>query len=143
MLVWQVLDPSSDELVTLDLTMTQIGAGSIRYFIAIDFGTHGSGFAYSAAADSDSAVKTFEYWPGQRGSPAPKTRTALLYKRTDLAKPLAWGWEALSVYGDLPEEERANFVLLDYFKLYLMPDDFEGLPQLPTGLSVRYVAGRF
>jgi hypothetical protein len=41
----------------------QLGLGSYRYFISIDFGTHGSGFAYSAAADGYE-VKTFQYWPG-------------------------------------------------------------------------------
>lgn len=123
--------------------MTQVGTGSAKYFIAIDFGTHGSGFAYTSVADSDSAVKTFEYWPGQRGSPAPKTRTALLYKRSSLAKPEAWGWEAVSMYGDLPEEERGSFILLESFKLYLMPEDFQGLPQLPAGLTIRYVGAVF
>jgi hypothetical protein len=43
----------------------QLGLGSYRYFISIDFGTHGSGFAYSAAADGYE-VKTFQYWPGEK-----------------------------------------------------------------------------
>eukprot|EP00775_Hariotina_reticulata_P011136 gene11136-11289_t len=119
-----------------------IGTGSFRYHIAIDFGTHGSGFAYSAAADGDAAAKTFEYWEGQRGSPAPKTRTALLYKLSNVTKPTAWGWEAINQYADLPESERKGFTLLENFKLYLMPDDFD-LPQLPAGLSIRKLVGDF
>jgi hypothetical protein len=42
----------------------QLGLGSYRYFISIDFGTHGSGFAYCAASDGY-VVKTFQYWPGE------------------------------------------------------------------------------
>lgn len=142
----QVTDPpapsrksATSEADLTESAMSQIGIGSYKYFIAIDFGTHGSGFAYSSASDSDSAVRTFEYWPGQRGSPAPKTRTALLYKRSNLAKPQAWGWEAISMYTDLPETERVNFILLESFKLYLMPEEFQGLPQLPAGLTIRFV----
>lgn len=116
---------------------TQVAYGLFKYFIAIDLGTHGSGFAYASAVDSDSSVKTFEYWPGQPGPPAPKTRTALLYEHDNLAKPIAWGWEAITMYADLPEDQRANFVLLEHFKLYLMPSDFKGLPSLPPGLTVR------
>eukprot|EP00775_Hariotina_reticulata_P011138 gene11138-11291_t len=119
-------------------------AASFKFYNAIDFGTHGSGFAYSAAADGDTAAaKTFEYWEGQRGSPAPKTRTALLYKLSNVTKPTAWGWEAINQYADLPEEERKGFALLTDFKLYLMPDDFKNLPQLPAGLTVRKLVGDF
>jgi hypothetical protein len=120
-----------------------IGTGSFRYHIAIDFGTHGSGFAYSAAADGDAAAHTFEYWEGQRGSPAPKTRTALLYKLSNVTKPIAWGWEAINQFADLPENERKSFAMLEQFKLYLMPDDFGNLPQLPAGLTIRKLVGDF
>lgn len=41
---------------------------------------------------------------------------------------------------DLPEEERAKFILIESFKLYLMPEEFQDLPQLPAGLSVRCVS---
>ncbi|KAF6254621.1 hypothetical protein COO60DRAFT_300966 [Scenedesmus sp. NREL 46B-D3] len=120
----------------------QLGPGSFRYFISVDFGTHGSGFAYSAASDGYE-VKTFQYWPGQRGQPAPKTRTALLYHLSDTSTPLAWGWEAVVQYTDLPEEQRPHFVLLKDFKLHLMPEDFKGLQPLPSGLSVRKLVGDF
>jgi hypothetical protein len=80
---------------------------------------------------------------GQRGQPAPKTRTALLYRSSDFSTPLAWGWEAVSQYADLPEEQCDHFVLLKDFKLHLMPDDFKGLEPLPAGLSVRKIVGDF
>jgi len=130
-------------LISHNIMPENIGTGSFRYHIAVDFGTHGSGFAYSAAADGDAAAKTFEYWEGQRGSPAPKTRTALLYKLSNLTKPIAWGWEAINQYADLPEIERKSFALLEQFKLYLMPDDFDNLPQLPAGVSIRKLVGDF
>uniref|UniRef100_A0A383VZU9 Uncharacterized protein n=1 Tax=Tetradesmus obliquus TaxID=3088 RepID=A0A383VZU9_TETOB len=101
-----------------------------------------SGFAYSAASDGFE-VKTFQYWPGQRGLPAPKTRTALLYSRSTPSTPLAWDCEAIEQYADLPEEQRPHFILLTDFKLHLMPKDFEGLTPLPSGFSVRKVVGDF
>lgn len=65
-------------------------------------------------------------WANQRGLPAPKTRTALLYKASNLTKPQAWGWEAVTQYADLPPEERRGFLLFESFKKYLMPQDFTG-----------------
>ena len=63
-------------------------------------------------------------WSGQRGSPAAKTRTALLYHKHDLNKPRAWGWAAIAEYGELSERERGQYILLESFKKYLMPKDF-------------------
>jgi hypothetical protein len=63
-------------------------------------------------------------WLGQRGSPAAKTRTAILYHKGDLHKPRAWGWAAIAEYGELSELARENFILLESFKKYLMPKDF-------------------
>lgn len=71
-------------------------------------------------------MHTCRHWPAQRGTPAAKTRTALLYKLSDMSTPQAWGWEAVSQYADLPQVERVNFRLFESFKKYLMPDDFEG-----------------
>jgi hypothetical protein len=62
--------------------------------------------------------------PGQRGPPAAKTRTALLYHKHDLHKPRAWGWAAIAQHGELSEREHENFILLESFKKYLMPKDF-------------------
>ena len=115
---------------------------SYQYYISIDFGTHGSGFAYMAKGDGDN-VRTYEYWPGQRGNPAAKTRTALLYRLSDMARPVAWGWEALKVYADLPVEVRSQFILLESFKRYLMPTDFTGLEKLPPGLTVKKIVADF
>lgn len=63
-------------------------------------------------------------WPGQRGSPAAKTRTALLYHKDNLHKPRAWGWAAIAEYGELSELDRGKYILLESFKKYLMPNDF-------------------
>lgn len=65
-------------------------------------------------------------WPGQRGTPAPKTRTALLYRKDNMSKPLAWGWDAVAQYGGLSSAEREQHILLESFKKYLMPEDFAG-----------------
>jgi len=66
-------------------------------------------------------------WSVQRGPPAPKTRTALLYRVADLTKPQTWGWDAVTQYADLPAEERNGFLLFESFKKYLMPNDFPGV----------------
>jgi hypothetical protein len=65
-------------------------------------------------------------WSGQRGSPAAKTRTALLYHKHDLNQPRAWGWAAIAEYGELSDLERESFILLESYKKYLMPKDFPG-----------------
>jgi hypothetical protein len=115
-----------------------------RFHVAVDFGTWGSGFAYGSAYDGD-AVRTFEYWEGQRGRPAPKTRTALMYDTSNPQAPLQWGWKAISGHADLPEAERESgrFVQLTRFKLHLMPNDFPDLEPLPPGLTRRKVITDF
>lgn len=65
-------------------------------------------------------------WSGWCGTPTAKTRTALLYRKADLSKPQAWGWEAVVQYADLPADERDGFLLFESFKKYLMPNDFPG-----------------
>ena len=119
-----------------------LGAGSFHFHIAIDFGTYGSGFAYQVRADGDN-VKTYEYWPGQRGLPAAKTRSALLYKLADVSRPVAWGWEAVTKYAELGPEERPGYLLLESFKRYLMPTDFTDLPRLPACLSIKKLVADF
>lgn len=43
------------------LTMSsQLIAGSFKYYVAIDFGTHGTGFSYSAKPDGDCSPRMFE-----------------------------------------------------------------------------------
>ena len=37
-----------------------VAQGSYRYYVSLDFGTHGSGFAYSAKVDGDCVPRTYE-----------------------------------------------------------------------------------
>lgn len=39
---------------------TDVSTSPFRYFVAIDFGTHGSGFAYSSRVDGDNSPRTYE-----------------------------------------------------------------------------------
>jgi hypothetical protein len=114
--------------------------GEPKFFVAVDFGTWGSGFAYSSAYDGNS-IRTFEYWDGQVGLPAPKTRTALLYEPV----AVGWGWSALRSYADLPESSKQNgsYALLTRFKLHLMPEDFPDAEPLPPGLTPKRVITDF
>lgn len=68
----------------------------IRAVAVIDFGTHGSGFAWtflSPAHDDPTQRKIFtcDEWPGQP-MPYPKTLTALVLDRN--GDVVEWGWEA-------------------------------------------------
>jgi hypothetical protein len=120
-----------------------ISSAKSRFHISIDFGTHGSGFAYSAVGDVDDRVQTCEQWEGMMRQPTPKTRTALLYRRSDLSKPCDWGWSALNFYAALPESERQNYLCLEHFKLYLMPEQWPELAPLPAGLSPKKLVADF
>ena len=89
------------------------------------------------------ATSAHRNWPSQRGLPAPKTRTALLYRATSLDQPLAWGWDAVTQYADLPADQRHGFYLFESFKKYLMLNDFPGeahslLPCTLTHLSTAF-----
>jgi hypothetical protein len=39
---------------------SDVATGTFRYNVAIDFGTHGTGFAYSAKIDGDCNPRTYE-----------------------------------------------------------------------------------
>jgi len=54
-LVGCVHDPLS--IIAMD---SGIASGTYRYYVSLDFGTHGSGFAYSAKVDGDSSPRTYE-----------------------------------------------------------------------------------
>jgi hypothetical protein len=44
---------------------------------------------------------------------------------------VAWGWDAVTQYADLPAEERAGFYLFESFKKYLIPKEFPGEGTVP------------
>lgn len=46
---------------SLVLTMgSDVVISSARYYVAVDFGTHGSGFAYMAKSDTNSNPRAYE-----------------------------------------------------------------------------------
>ena len=95
--------------------------------VAIDFGTHASGFAYASAGERakprhEQAVAMFRDWPGGQVFKYFKTRTALL--RSHSGEIVAWGNEALLEYGALLRKGQGGQVRLrDGFKLNLTSAD--------------------
>ncbi len=74
---------------------------AVRVVAAIDFGTHGTGFAWALCpaegALSGSAVYTRDLWPGAGNARYPKNRTALLLDRPG-GEPIAFGHDAVQRY---------------------------------------------
>lgn len=96
------------------------------FFVALDFGTYASGFAYAALTGD--VVLNWEY-PGAP-TPYPKTITALLYERTQsgvFGLPKAWGWDARVKYMKMSAAERDQHEYLENFKLSLAPTNCEYL----------------
>jgi hypothetical protein len=95
--------------------------------IAIDFGTHASGFAYASVGERakprhEQAVTMFRDWPGGEVFKYFKTRTALL--RSHSGEIIAWGNKALIEYGTLLRQGRdGQLQLRDGFKLDLTSAD--------------------
>jgi hypothetical protein len=95
--------------------------------VAIDFGTHASGFAYASAlavatpaAERDMTV--YRDWPGGQAFHYFKTRTALL--RSAAGQVLAWGNEAILEYRRQQRHGTAvSLQLRDNFKLELTSRD--------------------
>eukprot|EP00798_Chlamydomonas_sp_ICE-L_P030760 gene30760-35798_t len=96
--------------------------------IAIDFGTHGTGFAYST--DGGDTVNMHEHYPHQ-AVPYPKTRTAILYNGRS---PVEIGDAALHFADD-------QRTLLKEFKLGIQ--DPSACDACPAGLNAVQVAADF
>jgi molecular chaperone DnaK (HSP70) len=95
-----------------------------RVVCAVDFGTHGSGFAWTALDDpvedeSRRDIFGFENWPGQPVA-YPKTRTALLLDAS--GEVLEWGHPALARFAE-HSAGQAGARLVQRFKMWLHPDD--------------------
>jgi hypothetical protein len=105
--------------------------------VALDFGTWGSGFAFSV--DGGRTTRLFTSWPDQP-RPYPKTLTAVLYKNK---LPIEFGWTARKMYTSLKEDQTAGYTYVDRFKLRLNSQGgSEGgergsaLGSLPPGVNV-------
>jgi hypothetical protein len=95
--------------------------------VAIDFGTHASGFAYASASEVAKAaaerdMTVYRDWPGGQAFHYFKTRTALL--RLASGQVLAWGNEAILEYRRQQRRGTAvSLQLRDNFKLELTSRD--------------------
>ncbi|KAK6168423.1 hypothetical protein SNE40_020960 [Patella caerulea] len=83
---------------------------------AIDFGTTFSGYAYSFASNKET-IHVNKNWGQTQGFLLHKTPTCLLLKPDGQFE--AFGFEAVSRYNDLPEEEACNYYYFDRFKMKL------------------------
>lgn len=96
---------------------------SPKLVIAVDFGTHGTGFAWSRVSPGNDAfagrrVDFHSQWPGAGDVTYPKNRTALLVTPND--ELVAWGHAAVSAWRRQAPESTNR--LVTNFKMALQPD---------------------
>lgn len=103
------LHVSGDEVPILDDAQFQIVA-------AIDFGTTFSGYAYSFTSNKD-AIYTNKSWGHTQGFLLHKTPTCVLLKSDGEFE--AFGFDAVSKYNDLSEEDASSYYYFDRFKMKL------------------------
>lgn len=87
-----------------------------KIIAAIDFGTTFSGYAYALTSNKDN-IYTNRNWGQTQGFLLQKTPTCLLLKPS--GEFAAFGFEAVSKYNDLTEEEAAEHYYFDRFKMKL------------------------
>ena len=98
-----------------------------RLVIAIDFGTHASGFAYAsiderAKQPNERAMTLYLDWPGMQVFKYFKTRTALL--RSASGEILAWGNQAhMKIRRQLRQDRAGALQYKEGFKLDLTSND--------------------
>ena len=92
--------------------------GDVVYKIiaAIDFGTTFSGYAYAMASEKDS-IFTNRNWGQTQGFLLQKTPTCLLLKPS--GEFAAFGFDAVSQYNNLTENEASEHYFFDRFKMKL------------------------
>ncbi|ESP02145.1 hypothetical protein LOTGIDRAFT_212681 [Lottia gigantea] len=83
---------------------------------AIDFGTTFSGYAYSFASNKET-IHVNKNWGQTQGFLLHKTPTCLLLKPDGQFD--SFGFEAVSRYNELPEEEACDYYYYDRFKMKL------------------------
>jgi len=89
---------------------------NFKIVAAIDFGTTFSGYAY-AFADDGERIYTNKNWGQTQGFRLHKTPTCLML-RSD-GEFDTFGFEAVSKYNDLSEEEAEEYYYFDRFKMKL------------------------
>ncbi|PXX71685.1 Hsp70 protein [Nocardia tenerifensis] len=92
-------------------------ADSSRVVAAVDFGTHGTGFAWSLRNDPKHTVFYYDQWPGQPAA-YPKNLSALLLDADGMV--VAWGYEARR--RRLADATDENLDYRAHFKIALLPD---------------------
>lgn len=102
-------------------------SGGHRVIAAIDFGTHGTGFAWAKVSPENAALATrriiyFEGWEGQNVG-YPKNRSALLLDPAGQLK--AWGHQAIRQAESMPAD--SGLTLYQDFKMDLQANVGESL----------------
>lgn len=110
-----------------------------RVAAAIDFGTHGSGFAWAFLSEREQPIAkrtiTFhQEWPGQ-AAPYVKTRTALLLD--DRGQVIEWGYPA-SVRFRHEARQRPGMRLAHQFKMALPDGDRDAIVMVAAYLQRLY-----
>jgi hypothetical protein len=100
-----------DRLFTMERALQTVKTKPI--VVGLDFGTWGSGFAFSV--DGGKTTRQFTSWLDQP-RPYPKTLTAVLYKNR---LPVRFGWTAQKMYTNLRDGQTAEYIYVDRFKLLL------------------------
>lgn len=114
-------DQGSEELC---LESCPVDVNDYKIIAAIDFGTTFSGYAYSFTGNKD-AIWTNKNWGQTQGFLLQKTPTCLLLDPD--GKFSAFGFEAVSKYNELSEEEAVTHYYFDRFKMKLYDNKVSGL----------------
>jgi hypothetical protein len=105
-------------------------SGEYPVVAAIDFGTHGSGFAWTVVSEDDREASQRrilfqDRWPGSEGLVYPKNLSALLLGQD--GKTLAWGFDARREWRELGiNGERDGQQYVSAFKMALTPERYGG-----------------
>ena len=113
-----IMEPTT--ATTLKLSKSNIKAPVLvdpyKIIAAIDFGTTFSSYAYALSSDKDT-IYTNRNWGQTQGFLLQKTPTCLLLKPS--SEFAAFGFEAVSKYNDLTEDEASEYYYFDRFKMKL------------------------
>lgn len=104
---------NGDEVATSAVSLDD---DTYKIIAAIDFGTTFSGYAYALTSNKEN-IYTNRNWGQTQGFLLQKTPTCLLLKPN--GEFVAFGFEAVSKYNDLTEEEASEHYYFDRFKMKL------------------------
>jgi hypothetical protein len=109
-----------------------------RVVAAIDFGTHGTGFAWATVSRENTILQErrinyFDLW-GQQTIAAAKNRSAVLVEAAD-GRYVTWGYQAVDMMNEPSSQERYRLKI--GFKMALQPDPW-GTPSIggEAGLTI-------